>query len=88
MSTTAGEIPGVGEVAGEAEATSEGEVASKVVGRTIAAVAGSLASSPCSGCSQGKPNTRHQWVVNWRFPLVIRLLGAFGDGASCLARRG
>ena len=49
MSTTAGEIPGVGEVAGEAEATSEGEVASKVVGRTIAAVAGSLASSPCSG---------------------------------------
>src|SRR5271165_3708373 len=40
------------------------------------------------GCSQDKPNTRHQWVVNWRFLLVIRLLGAFGDGASCLARRG
>lgn len=32
MSTTVGEIPGVGEVAGAAEATSEGEVASKVVG--------------------------------------------------------
>ena len=31
-STTAGEIPGVGEVAGAAEATNEGEVASKVVG--------------------------------------------------------
>jgi len=47
-----------------------------------------MRSDPQLGCSQDKPNTRHQWVVNWRFLLVIRLLGAFGDGASCLARRG